>query len=484
MSMTASVRRTNRGPRGWIARTVVLLMGCLPAAGCGRGEAKVEHVAEPPEVRLMSPSRRTITRSVVQPSFIESFERTAIYPKVTGYIEKWHVDIGDHVTKGQVLADLFVPEIVEDYETKAAAMRLDRQRIQLAIEAVKVAVADVNAADARLDSARKILDRYEAQVDRWQAEVERLVEEAKTSVVDKQVLAESKNQWKSSKAARDAALADIMLADADLESKKATKEQRDVAVDVAKAALVVATSDWKRMGAWVGYLKLYAPFDGIITARNANQGDIVLPATGDPSSDQFEPHLSPGDKANPIFVVDRIDIVRVFADIQERDANYVRAGTRASIVARAYRDEPILGSVTRTSWALNMKSRTLRAEVDLPNPRSQLLPGMYADVKVIVDRPNVFVLPKGVIMHAGEKKYYWSYSDGKVVRTEVQTGSSDGTWIEIMNHRPYSDETASWVPVNGLEQIAVGDLHALVDGSPVRIVPELSQSSASERPRH
>ena len=74
-------------------------------------------------------------------------------------------------------------------------------------------------------------------------------------------------------------------------------------------------------------------------------------------------------------------------------------GTKASVLAKAYRDEPIPGSVTRTSWALNVKSRTLRAEIDLPNPGSQLLPGMYAYAKVIIERPGVRALPVAALTY-------------------------------------------------------------------------------------
>ena len=87
-------------------------------------------------------------------------------------------------------------------------------------------------------------------------------------------------------------------------------------------------------------------------------------------------------------MVDRLDIVRVFVDIPERDANFVTVGTKATVLARAFRDTELPATVTRVSWA-KMKSRTLRAEVDLPNPDSQLLPGMYAYVKVIIERPHV-----------------------------------------------------------------------------------------------
>ena len=155
----------------------------------------------------------------------------------------------------------------------------------------------------------------------------------------------------------------------------------EVDVTVTEADLKVAQSEEKYAKAWVDYLTLTSPFDGVITARNANTFDFVLPTTGDPTAFYLSPDISPGGGAAPIYVVDRIDIVRIFVDVPEQDANYVHIGSKATVVAKAYRDAPIAGTVTRMSWALNMKSRTLRVEIDLKNPGSQLLPGIYAYVE-------------------------------------------------------------------------------------------------------
>ena len=160
-------------------------------------------------MQVIQPQLRKITRVVGQPSFVESYERTSIYPKVTGYIEKWNVDIGDKVKKGDVLADLFVPELREDWETKKATVKLDKERVDLALKLVKVAKADVKAAEARLDEAKAILDKYKAEVDRWESEVKRLKREVERGVVDPQILLESQNQLQSNTAARDAAKATI-----------------------------------------------------------------------------------------------------------------------------------------------------------------------------------------------------------------------------------------------------------------------------------
>ena len=311
-----------------------------------------------------------------------------------------------------------------------------------------------------------------------------------------------------------------------------------------QADLAVATSEAKRLEAWVGYLTLTAPYDGVIVTRNANTFDFVLPSTGDPSADARVPHLSPSGSAAPIYVVDRTDIVRVFVDIPEQDANYVHGcdlrlmlsakdvsqiptagrdliivagvgnllhfrifdsdgkrvvntdekqlaksgsqmtklksllsklrkdprvspldkdevikslasmfggtyvpnGTKASVLAQAYRDEPIAGTVTRTSWALNVKSRTLRAEIDLPNPGGQLLPGMYAYANVIIERTGVRALPVSALTSSGDRTYCWICQDGRAQRTEIQTGVSEGQWIEVTNLRRPTDRPAWTVP--------------------------------------
>ncbi|APW63694.1 efflux RND transporter periplasmic adaptor subunit [Paludisphaera borealis] len=458
----------------------ILASVAFVASGChGEKKAEVKSVTKPPVVKVVHPERRNIVRVVGQPSFIESFERTSIYPKLTGYIEKWNVDIGDKVKKGQVMATLFVPELVEDFETKKATVGLDGQKVDLALKIVDVAAADVQAAEARVVETKAILAKYTAEVERWNSEVKRLDDEVRRGVVDPQVLLESTNQWKSAAASREAARADIMKAEAELLSDKATLAKSKVAVEVARADLAVATSEAKRIEAWVGYITLPAPYDGVVVARNANTGDFVLPAAGDPTAMQRSPHLAPGGNAAPIYVVDKTDVVRIFIDIPEQDANYVKIGTKASVLARAYRDEPLQGSVTRTSWALNIKSRTLRAEIDLPNPGSQLLPGMYAYANVIIERPGVRALPLSALTHSGEKTYCWKHENGRAVRTEVQTGVSDGEWIEVTNRRVPDPKTLAagahageqWTSFDGSEQLILDEQSILTDGLVVEVEP-------------
>lgn len=458
-----------------------LVRGVLRGDGRQSGRSAAEDDSNRLAVRLIQPKRRDIVRVVGQPSFVVSYERSSVYPKMTAYIEKWQVDIGDQVKKGSTLARLFVPELVEEFKTKQAIAKLDQERIELARKQVKVAEADVRAAEASLTEAQAILLQYQAQVERWDSQVKRLRREVERGVVDPQILLESENQFKASTAARDAAKATIMKAEAALLSKKATDAKDQTAVAVAQANLAVAESEVKRLEALVGYLTLTAPFDGVIVARNANTGDFVLPATGDPTAMRRAPDLSPSGGAAPIYVVDRIDVVRVFVDIPEKDANFVQKGSKATVLIRAFRDQPIPASVTRTSWALNVKSRTLRAEIDLPNTNAQILPGMYAYGKVIIRRPGVWALPLSALAYSGDKTFCWSYKDGVASRTEIETGVNDAEWIEVTNRQlpPLASGADPWTPFDGSEQvITADDLSILTEGQSV----QLAEKSAGTGP--
>ena len=135
-----------------------------------------------------------------------------------------------------------------------------------------------------------------------------------------------------------------------------------------------------------------------------------------------------------------------------------------------------------------MKSRTLRVEIDLPNPGSQLLPGIYAYVNVIIERPGVRALPESALTYSNEKAYYWTPENGHAVRTEVRTGVSDGEWIEVTNRRVPGSEAAStgdelWTPIDGTEQVILGDPSILTDGAPVEVAPATKEAKlASETP--
>ncbi len=129
--------------------------------------------------------------------------------------------------------------------------------------------------------------------------------------------------------------------------------------------------------------------------------------------------------------------------------------------------------MTRTSWALNVKSRTLRAEIDLHNTDAQILPGMYAYGEVIIERPNTRAVPVQAVTYSGGQSFCYLYEGGKSVRTEIQTGINNGEWIEVTNRRVRSLQDGStedpWLPFDGSEQVILADLSILADGGSVTV---------------
>jgi RND family efflux transporter MFP subunit len=443
----------------------VILAGCDRKAPATTAKAPGSRA-----VHAVPVARRTIERTVMQPGRVDAFEQTSIYPKMTAYLEKWNVDIGDRVKKGQVLATLFVPELLEEHRTKQADVALAGKLVAQSEKALEVADAEAKAAEAELAEAKANLGVYQAAVDRWKSEVARLAKDVEAKVVSRQVLDESARQLAASTSSRDAAQSAIDASSAALLAKQAAVSKAAVDIEVQQAQRNVAESEERRLAALVGYLELTAPYDGIVVARTANTGDFVLPATGDPSASMMAADTSAA-KASPIYVVARTDILRVFVDIPERDANHVAKGTKAQVIARAYRDEEIEAEVTRTSWALNVASRTLRAEIDLPNPDEKLLPGMYAYGQVLIRRPDVFAIPLRALDARGEQSYCWLAQDGRATRFEIEVGVSDGSFIEVTNRRPAATPPGPWAPFDGSEHVILGDLTTLEDGEAIAVEP-------------
>jgi hypothetical protein len=113
------------------------------------------------------------------------------------------------------------------------------------------------------------------------------------------------------------------------------------------------------------------------------------------------------------------------------------------------------------------------AQVELPNPKGKFLPGMYAYGSVFIERPDVRALPVAAVTQIGNQTYCYLALDGKAVRTPVQTGVSDGFWVEVTGklvRSPGSSE-GTWQPFDGSETVIDGDLSEVSDGVPVKVEP-------------
>ena len=436
-------RRTTPMPRsswalgnGRVLELVVLASLAALLGGCGPEATTPKPAASgAPTVHVVRPTRRNIDYAVDQPGFVYAFEQTAIYSKVTGFIKHWDVDIGHEVKKGELLAEIDVPELDEEHQRMVAQVKLEKSNVDLARAQLKEAQADVG--------------KYQAEVVRWESEVTRLTAMVKENVVDKQVLAETQRQFASSNAALAAAQAAVAARKADLVT--------------AGAKVEVSEAEERKAAAMLDYTKLTAPYDGVVTVRNANTRDYVQGIVGDKST--------PNPSA--VFVVARMDKLRIFVDVQEAYARYVQKGTQAVVRAEALSGLQIPATVTRTSWAIHEKTRTLLTEIDLSAKEYDgLRPGMYVYAKVLVQRPGVYALQPKALMESGNQTYCYLLRGGKAVKTSVQAGVSDGSWTEV--DRMKIDNV--WRKVAGDEQVIVADLSELTDGEAVQVAAATDSS--------
>jgi RND family efflux transporter MFP subunit len=426
-------------------------------AGCnGKSTEKPNPVSSVPEVHVIKPEQRNLTVSVDQPGFVEAFEQTAIYSKVSGFIQKYDVDIGQHVKKGDPLVEIFVPELHEDRQQKLAQVALNRKMVD-------VAQSKVQTATARLTEAKANVERSQADIVRWESEVQRLTQMVAQRVVDSQVLDETQKQLASSRASRDAAQAAVAARDAERVAAEAD-------VEAAKSQVNVAEAEERRTAAMLAYTNVTAPYDGVITVRNANTGDYVQAATGDSSSA----------RGSPMFVIARDDLVRIFVDVPETYAAYVREGTKAEVRPAAMSGLEIDATVTRTSWSLMQNTRSMRAEIDLPTnnkyPPAKIIdlaaanenglrPGRYVNATVIVERLGILVLPQKATIISGNDTFCFLLKDGKAVKTPLTLGLRSGPWIEVAKMKI----GGRWVNIDGSEEVIEGKLDELTDGEQVKV---------------
>ena len=297
------VQAAHGGPRPEEPRTLysrrLLLMGRLLLAlillstltsGCGRTAAEATtSVSSVPEVHVVKPQRRNLTCTVEQPGFVRAYEETAIYSKVSGFIKHYYVDIGQQVKKGDLLVEIFVPELVESHQQTVAQVELDRKMVEQSQQLVLVAQSKHQTAIAQLAEAKANVGKYQADIVRWESEVQRLTKMVEQRVVDREVLDETQKQLSSSRAARDAALAAVSAREAAEVSAQADVGKARIDVETAKAQVAVAEAEERRTAAMLAYTKVTAPYDGIVTIRNANTGDYVQAATGDKSTSALPP---------------------------------------------------------------------------------------------------------------------------------------------------------------------------------------------------
>lgn len=380
-----------------------------------------------PAIRVtpISAQRKHLVRTIELPGRVEAYEVTPLHSKVTGFVQRVAVDIGDIIQgprdgrPGTELCELLVPELKEELAEKNALIEQTKAEVQQSAAGIKVYDSMARSAEAGIEEAKAASAKDEALYAKWKSEYDRVSQLAESGVVTPKVAAETKAELEAADAGRKEASAHIASAEAAFQEALASVEKAKADAAATLSRLHVVEAEQRRVEAMLEYAVIHAPYDGVVVERNVHTGHLVQ--AGGTSSQK------------PVLVVMRVDPVRIVVDVPETDAIPVTKGSRVELSPPNKPEARIEATISRASWSLNTTSRTLTAEIELSNTENQWRPGQYVPVKITVaDLPDSMCLPKSAVFTQDKQAYcYCVEADGKVSRRAIELGVLAGSDFEI-----------------------------------------------------
>jgi RND family efflux transporter MFP subunit len=316
-----------------------------------------------PRVTVAKAQRPAATSDRVLPGNALALDNAALFPRATGYVAERKVDIGDHVKKGELLALISAPDIDD---------QLNQSKANLAQAKANLVQAQANEVFAVSDEKRYgvLVKTQAASQEDWESKVD------------------------AAKVAR------------------ATVTAMEAAINVNEATL-------QRFVDLQAFEKITAPFDGVITARHFDVGDLMTADTPNTTRLMYE--------------IQRTDILRVHANVPQVYATTIKVGEQAVVFRRESPAEQYTGTVTRTSNALDPAARTLLIEVQVPNPNDALRPGMFLQVKFVSPRGvSAVLIPSAAIVIRDNVRQVAVLDDQhRVSYQKVELGRDFGAEIEV-----------------------------------------------------
>jgi RND family efflux transporter MFP subunit len=327
-----------------------------------------------PFVNVIHPKDGAPLEELILPGNTQAFSDTPIFARTNGYLKRWYFDIGAHVKRGDLLAEIETPEIDK---------QLQQARAELATAQANHHLADTTAA-------------------RWQFLLE-------SDSVSKQETDEKI---------------------ADLSARKATVDSN--------------ASNVRRLEDLQSFQKVYAPFDGILTARNTDVGALIDAGANSAGKELF--HLA------------AINTLRVFVAIPEVYSRAALTGAAAFLTLDEFPGRSFRGILARTSNSIDQASHTLLTEVDVPNPDGRLLPGAYVSVHFKMPQTvRSVVVPSNTLLFRSEGLRVALVRDGQVQLAPVKIGRDYGSTVEVISGLRAGDD------------VVLDPADSLISGAPVRI---------------
>jgi RND family efflux transporter MFP subunit len=441
-------------------------------------------------VEVISPTRTKLARTFEQAGTVRPFAQVELYAKASGYLmyirrevdpavaaslfgqalmpfsnhgsragglaASVHagpqIDIGSHVQAGDLLMEVDVPERQQAVDEALAAHDQRCEEYEQSRRALKSFDAALTLARAHRDEAISNVERARSAHELAEKQLARVRDLAERKAIEPSTVDEKAAEeraacsaWVSSKARRDAARAEVDLAQSKLDVARGDVRVKDTKVRAA-------ASEVNRARVLASYGRLYAPFSGRITFRDVDEGDFVQNSrTG---------------QLHHLLTVTASRRVKVVVQVPSREGMLVHAGAKAEITVDERPGERYYGHVTRTRGQFDTQSRTHRVEIDLRNRNGQLVPGMYAHVRLtLAETPTTWVVPASALLSRKKVNYLIVVEDGVVHRQPVRILFDSGSFLEVVKLVGGKE-----VRLDGKESLVVSGKGALADGQPVRAV--------------
>ncbi|MFL6437252.1 MAG: efflux RND transporter periplasmic adaptor subunit [Terriglobales bacterium] len=387
-------RRDQRPTRktGWLvgAFILVLLIAGVATIVSKLSEkkalaAETERLATP-SVSVTHPTQEQSHEELVLPATVQAYKESPIYARTNGYVLHWYKDIGSHVNKGDLLADIDTPEV--DQELLQA--RANRQQIQ-----------------AQLGLAKSSAERWENL---------RKSDSVSQQEVDQQVSGYQQ----------------------------------------AQANLAASDANVRRLQQMEAFKHVYAPFSGVLTKRNIDVGALINAGNAGPDKELFD--------------VAQVDPLRVYVNVPQTYSPAIKIGMKAFLEQGEYAGQQFEGQVVRTSESIDPTTRTLLAEIDVPNHNGKILPGAYAQVHFAakINAPRLTVPINTLLFRAEGPRAAVVGSDNKVQLRPIAIGRDYGSAVEVVSGLQASDE------------IIVNPADSLEDGQQVNVAGPKQQGSEKQ----
>lgn len=327
-----------------IAAIGVVLGGVVPAvagsAACA-GPRAAAAATERPAVSVAKIAHGDLAQTLTLAAEFRPYQEIEVHAKVAGYVKSINVDVGDRVRAGQLLAVLEIPELQDDMVT-------DEASVKRAGEEVNRAQADLARAESAHDVAHLGSTRLAA------------VMKQRPNLVAQQDIDEAQGRDR--------------IAEAQVATARA-------AVAAAQEQLAVARASQHKTKTLFAYARMTAPFAGIITHRYADTGAMIQAGTSSQS------------QAMPVVRLSQNSLLRLIIQVPESAVSRIRLGAPVDVKVQAL-GRHFQGTVARFAEKLNLDTRTMETEVDVPNPTLELVPGMYAYASITTDQARgVLVAP-------------------------------------------------------------------------------------------